>query len=64
MIKIYFKEKIDDEQTVMFYDADEAELREDYLILTANREDEEDAIAPIEIVGMFRADYVLGWSKE
>lgn len=64
MITVYFKEKIDDEQTIDFYNADEAELREDYLVLTANREDEEGAVAPIEVIGMFRADYVIGWAKD
>ena len=64
MITVYFKEKVDDAQVANIYGADEAEFRDGYLVLTGQKEDEEGAIAPIEVVGMFRADYVIGWEKD
>ncbi len=65
MITVYFEKPIDDNQTFDFYDAECAEIKGDYLVLTGPRKDEDsdEDICSYEVVGMFLMKNILGWAK-
>lgn len=63
MISVYFTNPIDERQVHEFIDAEYAEVKGDYLVLTGLAQNEED-ICPYEAVGMFLMKNVIGWSKE
>ena len=66
MITVYFEKPIDNEQTLDVYDAESAEIRGEYLVLTGPIKDEDldkDIICSYEVVGMFLMKNILGWAK-
>ena len=63
MITVYFTSPIDDEQAHEFDNAEYAEVKSDYLVLTGQSSDEEN-ICPYETVGMFLMKNVIRWSKD
>lgn len=65
MITVYFEKSIDDNKALDFYDAECAEIKGDYLVLTGPTKDEDsnENICSYEVVGMFLMKNVLGWAK-
>lgn len=67
MITVYFENPIDDNQALDFDNAECAEIKGDYLVLTGPTNDDEDSdediICLYEVVGMFLMKNVLGWAK-
>ena len=65
MITVYFEKPIDANQALDFYDAEYAEIKGDYLVLTGHRDDEDldEDICSYEVVGMFLMKNIIGWAK-